>query len=164
MGLTKAEYSELRPTINPGLQNLHILHRFPGFAYRRERGVAVWRGTLQPRQFSPKYRVAIRYKLSSSPTVNVISPTLAPRPPHVWKDGTLCLYYPKEKPWQKDMLLAETIIPWTALWLYYYELWLDTGKWLGPSSHASDSKLQSWSSNPVEGNSILEKPTEQQTA
>ena len=34
-----------------------------------------------------------------------------------------------------DQLIANTIIPWTGSWLFFYELWLDTGKWLGPSSH-----------------------------
>lgn len=149
MGLSKAEFLRLKPAINLGLQNLHILRRFPGFVYKRELGVAVWRGTLQPRQLSPKYRVAVRYKLSSHPTVNVISPALVSRTPHLWNDGSLCLYYPKEKPWQADMLIAQTIIPWTALWLYYYELWLDTGRWLGPSSHASDPKLLNGSANSV---------------
>lgn len=144
MGLSKAEYSQLKPSINLALQSLHVLHRFPRFVYRREYGAAVWRGTLQPRQFSPKYRVAVRYKLSSYPSVKVISPALASETPHLWQDGTLCLYYPKERPWRRDMLIAETIIPWSALWLYYYELWLDTGRWLGPSSHASDPKLRNW--------------------
>jgi hypothetical protein len=49
------------------------------------------------------------------------------------------------------MLIATTILPWTALWLYYYELWLDTGKWLGPSSHATDPNLQGGYANPNEG-------------
>lgn len=144
MGLSKAEYHQLKFTVNLGLQNLHVQHRFPGFVYRRECGAAAWRGTLQPRQFSQRYRVLVRYKLSSYPTVKIVSPALAAKAPHLWKDGSLCLYYPKEKPWQKDMLIAKTIIPWTALWLYYYELWLDTGKWLGPSSHARDLNLQNW--------------------
>lgn len=152
MGLSKFEYSQLKPTVNLALQNLHILHRFPGFTYRRERGVGVWRGTLQPRPLSQKYRVAVRYKLSSYPTVKVISPALAPKAPHRWGDGTLCLFYPKESPWRRDMLIATTIIPWTALWLYYYELWLDIGKWLGPSSHASDRNLQGGCANTDKNN------------
>lgn len=152
MGLSKFEYSQLQPIVNPALQSFHILHRFPGFTYRRERGVAVWRGTLQPRPFSQKYRVAVYYKLSSFPTVRVICPALVPKAPHLWKDGTLCLYYPQEKQWRRDMLIATTIIPWTALWLYYYELWLDTGKWLGPSSHAFDSKLQGEKANSTDDN------------
>ncbi len=151
MGLSEFEYSQLRPTINLGIQSLHIQHRFSGFTYKRERGVAVWRGTLQPRPLSPKYRVAVRYKLNFYPSVKVISPALAPKAPHLWSDGTLCLYYPKENPWRRDMLIATTILPWTALWLYYYELWLDTGKWLGPSSHAADSNLQGGYANPNEG-------------
>jgi hypothetical protein len=150
MGLTKVEFSQLRPTLNLGLQNLHILHRFPGFTYRRERGAGVWRGTLQPRRLSQKYRVAISYRLCSCPTVKVIAPTLLAKAPHRWSDGTLCLFYPKESPWRQDMLIATTILPWTALWLYYYELWLDTGKWLGPSSHASDRHLQGGRANPDE--------------
>jgi hypothetical protein len=152
MGLSKFEYSQLQPIVNPALQSLHILHRFPSFIYRRERGGAVWRGTLQPFPFSQKYRVAVYYKLSSLPTVRVLCPALVPKAPHLWKDGTLCLYYPQEKQWRRDMLIATTIIPWTALWLYYYELWLDTGKWLGPSSHASDSKLQGEKANSTEDN------------
>ena len=43
----------------------------------------------------------------------------------------LCLYYPKLHEWNNDMYLADTIIPWAIEWLYYYELWRITGKWLG---------------------------------
>ena len=32
-------------------------------------------------------------------------------------------------------MIADTILPWAALWLVFYELWCDTGRWLGPSSH-----------------------------
>lgn len=150
MGLSKFEYSQLQPVINPALQSLHVLRRFPGFVYKRERGISVWRGTLQPRPLSPQYRVAVGYKLTSSPTVRVVSPNLAAAAPHLWGDRTLCLYFPKENPWKPDMLIAETIIPWTASWLYYYELWLDTGKWLGPSSHAFDPNLQEGYADPNE--------------
>jgi hypothetical protein len=58
------------------------------------------------------------------------------------------------------MLIATTLIPWTALWLYYYELWLDTGKWLGPSSHASDSKLQGEKAHYTEDNVPLNELSE----
>lgn len=51
------------------------------------------------------------------------------------------------------MLIAKTILPWTALWLYYYELWLDTGKWLGPSSHTADPNL-------LNGNSLSDEEAE----
>jgi hypothetical protein len=120
---------------NLALQHLHIQHRFPTFAWRYHHGMALWHGTLQPRLTSPTYHIDIHYRLTSVPKVCVVSPPLAPQAPHLYSDGTLCLYWPVEWQWRSDTLIAETIIPWTAAWLYYYELWLDTGTWLGPSSH-----------------------------
>ena len=29
-------------------------------------------------------------------------------------------------------LIARYIVPWAAAWLYFYEVWLDLGVWLGP--------------------------------
>lgn len=49
--------------------------------------------------------------------------------PHIYPGNELCLYYPGE--WHDDMLLATTVIPWTAEWLMHYELWLVTGHWSG---------------------------------
>ena len=43
----------------------------------------------------------------------------------------ICLYYPKYKEWTKEMYISDTIIPWAIEWLYYYEHWRLTGKWLG---------------------------------
>ena len=59
-----------------------------------------------------------------------------------YPDGSLCLYWPHEWWWRSDCIIAETIIPWTASWLYFYELWLDTGEWLGPSSHSAPKREQ----------------------
>lgn len=36
--------------------------------------------------------------------------------------------------------IANTIIPWTIEWLYYYELWLATGEWLGGGDHPEIGK------------------------
>jgi hypothetical protein len=118
-----------------GLQGFQVRHHFPDFSYHRRNGRGVWSGTLQPRLTSPVYQVEIEYRHGKSPTVRVIWPAIVAGAPHLYPDGSLCLYWPKEWRWRPDQLIAETIIPWTALWLYYYELWLDTGQWLGPSSH-----------------------------
>lgn len=29
------------------------------------------------------------------------------------------------------MSIADTIVPWTSLWLHHYEIWLATGIWCG---------------------------------
>ena len=47
----------------------------------------------------------------------------------------LCLYYPKYGEWKNYMYIADTIIPWTIEWLYYYEMWRITGEWLGGGIH-----------------------------
>lgn len=74
------------------------------------------------------------------PTVRVERPKLKPGAPHLYPDGRLCLYYPPDRRWHSGYLLADTILPWTASWLYFYELWLDTDEWLGPSApHDPDS-------------------------
>lgn len=92
-------------------------------------------GYLQPQFTSPRYLVKVVYKLKDIPRVWVVSPTLHRKAVHLYADKHLCLYWPKEWNWRSDQLIANTIIPWTGSWLFFYELWLDTGKWLGPSSH-----------------------------
>ncbi len=128
------------PPVTMAVQNLHVTHRFPGFSCSRVGAETIWRGSLQPREVSPAYLVEVKYRLGRWPTVRVLWPTLAPGAPHLYAGGTLCLFWPDQWVWRSHELVAETIIPWTALWLYYYELWLDTGEWLGPSSHQLSPK------------------------
>jgi hypothetical protein len=108
---------------------------FPGFASCMTRsGGLDWRGVLQPTPDSPSYLVRLLNEPGRAPAVFVLSPSIQRDAPHRYSDGTLCLYWPKEWRWSASESLALTIVPWTALWLYYYELWLVTGDWLGPSS------------------------------
>ena len=113
-----------------GIQILHLKQRFPQFKYK---GKGVWFGTLQPMPHSQIYKIKIVDKVGAFPRVYVKEPKLAKGAPHLYSDGSLCLFYPKDFSWNKKSLIAETIVPWTALWLYYYELWLKTGIWYGNS-------------------------------
>jgi hypothetical protein len=121
--------------LNLAIQNLAIKQRFPGFSQQIYAGRAVWRGSLQPRVSSSRYLVEIEYSLSEIPKARVLSPALHSRAVHLYADKNLCLYWPREWDWTPDQLIGATIIPWVGSWLFFYELWLDTGKWLGPSSH-----------------------------
>jgi hypothetical protein len=40
------------------------------------------------------------------------------------------------------MFLAETIVPWTAEWLFFYEVWMEDpeGRWLGLEAPHDDKK------------------------
>lgn len=49
----------------------------------------------------------------------------------------ICLYRYSE--FDSRKLISNTIIPWTIEWLYFYELWLATGEWLGGGEHVDNS-------------------------
>jgi hypothetical protein len=107
---------------------------FPQFAYKA--GKNVWYGHLQPTGDSPVYRVKLEYKPGKAPKVWVLSPEVHPDAPHRYSDLLLCLYYPRYEKWHPRLFLAETIVPWAAEWLLYYEVWLEDplGRWLGPEA------------------------------
>ena len=73
------------------------------------------------------------------PRVFVVSPTLLElrgNPiPHRYSDGSLCLWQPAYREWRPTYWIAETIIGWAALWLFFYELWHACGEWLGGGEH-----------------------------
>ena len=116
------------------------LHRlFPGSTVAMRRGVLTWRGNLRPTEISLEYRVEIKYSPQLAPKVRVTHPALerreGKRPPHMYRGELLCLYYPEGREWAASMLLAESIVPWSAEWLFFYESWLLTGEWDGGGIH-----------------------------
>ncbi len=80
---------------------------------------------------SPNYHIQIQYRYLKMPRVWVLSPMLPSDAPHRYSDGSLCLYYPGDGSWTPALPIAQTFVPWTALWLAYYEIWLRTGRWYG---------------------------------
>ena len=130
---------------------------YPDFRCVLDAGwLAVWEGPLQP--ISQTYRVRIRYFarrqfenwMICDPyvTVTVIEPPVGPDPrgtgeppPHVFRLGhppefpALCLYDSRADEWSPEQLIAETIVPWTIHWLYWFEVWLLTGEWRGGGRH-----------------------------
>jgi hypothetical protein len=37
------------------------------------------------------------------------------------------------------MMLDQSIVPWTALWLFYFEEWLESNDWKGGGEHPGDA-------------------------
>ena len=103
---------------------------FPGLKYCRGKDGPTWRGVLKPREKSPEYTVKMVYKEKTIPKVWIVSPKID-YAPHRYFDQSLCLYYPDDRSWTSDLFLAETIVPWTAEWLAFYEIWYVTGIWYG---------------------------------
>lgn len=98
-------------------------------------------GDIQPTIVSPHYKARISYQPGLNPEVNIIEPELKLYPgknslPHVYsKSGDpLCLFFFYEFDNRKDHL-AETIIVWITWWLYYYEIWSQTGEWVATGTH-----------------------------
>jgi hypothetical protein len=94
------------------------------------------RGPLCPGRLCDTYQIAVSYAGGKAPEVRVLHPALRRRHddepiPHMYDQEHLCLFLPNAGEWEPESLIATTIVPWTSLWLYFYEVWHATGEWLG---------------------------------
>lgn len=116
---------------------MEVLH--PQFRHTWKAERVVWVGPITAAGMVREYQIRIAYRLKDSPAVHVEHPHLQNRGeapiPHVYPGNRLCLYLPGSGEWSPKLFIAETIVPWTSLWLYYYEVWHATGEWLGGGVH-----------------------------
>jgi hypothetical protein len=104
-------------------------------------GSFTWRFDASPSPLSRVYRVRIEMAQERSPRTFVETPDLALLAdgrdlPHVYRNPTrLCLYLPGTSEWQPWMRVDQTIVPWSVLWLWYFEDWLASGEWKGGGVH-----------------------------
>lgn len=102
--------------------------------------------TLQPTENSILYKLEIRCCVGRTIIdIFVVEPAIkrimdGEVVPHLYPNSSLCLFYPSYYEWDYKQWWAETLIPWASLWLYYYELWQQTGEWLGGGIHGSNKK------------------------
>lgn len=132
-----------RPTL--AQQGVRLKQGQPDSAFRiDQRGCRlVWIGWLQPTPASERYRVRIEAFRSTkiSPKVYVESPALFERNgelvPHLYsvRRAQLCLWRPGKSEWSPCMWLVDSVLLWASLWLFFYEVWLATGDWLGGGEH-----------------------------
>lgn len=111
---------------------------------RRER--LRWQFDACPTPLGRTYHLRITYHLGSRPEVFVDDPDLTllaagRRLPHVYrqKPTRLCLYLPGTGEWSASMRIVDTIIPWSILWLFYFEDWLETNAWKGGGIHPDEN-------------------------
>lgn len=126
-------------------QKEDVLAKYPAFSVSGDYKLIKIIGELQPTARSVTYKFELKYGLDGIPRVRILSPALQKNNlneniPHMYSQKTLCLYRPKYWEFTENCLLSETIIPWTSMWLYYYEMWHVTGKWLGGGEHPSSGK------------------------
>jgi hypothetical protein len=101
-----------------------------------------WEFCAAPTPLSRQYAVRMEYRQGTSPEVYVDNPDLTllsegRRLPHVYEQSPtrLCLFLPGSGEWGAWMRLDLTVVPWTALWLFYFEKWLICGEWAGGGLH-----------------------------
>lgn len=123
-----------------------IKRRYSEVSYSVNKGKVMVDIQLKPSEGSMRYSVRLIAKIGSTNVdVFVITPNICELKkkltvPHLYPNGSLCLYYPDYGEWNPNDFWADTLIPWACLWLYYFELWLATGKWLGGGIHPGDAK------------------------
>jgi len=127
----------IRKRASPAMQWAVMQNRWPHFRGERRRdGTLVWRGRVLPHEGCRLYRVRVEYRRGQYPSVTIEEPRLKPREPggvipHTYPGPRPCLFYWREDEWNATMLIADTIIPWTMEWLFFYEYWHATGEWQG---------------------------------
>jgi hypothetical protein len=125
-------------SLNASDQLKDMAVKYPEFLGQRIGNEAIWEGNFKPSDSCATYLVRISALSGQRPWVEVLKPEL--RVPsnqmletHRFGDGRLCLHLHEE--WTADQFIADTIVPWIALWLINYEYWLATGIWLGGGKH-----------------------------
>ncbi|MEN5380638.1 hypothetical protein [Sphingobacterium kitahiroshimense] len=127
---------------NPQIQVFAMKQKYPQFKSKIVDKSIIFIGDLLVKLEFPIYKVSIEYRENLSPIVRVLSPELVDKAPHVYKDKRLCLYHPENFKWRKEKLIANEIVEWTASWIYFYEVWLETTKWYGPEAVHNIEKLE----------------------
>jgi len=101
--------------------------------------------TIQPTPLSREYRVLLIYINGYAPSAYILGPNIVGIAdqrdvPHLYSQSKqkLCLTYPSYNEWRKWMPIADTYIPWIALWLFYYEEWVYSNEWKGGGRHPGD--------------------------
>lgn len=122
------------------LQKIYMQKHFPCFQCTLKKGVMICSGTIVPSDHCDEYSIALSFRHGGVPKVRIKNPQIEPSPKiHMYTDGALCLYDYREEPWTNKDNIHETIIPWTAEWLVFYEIYKDTGVWLGPEAPHGDN-------------------------
>ena len=136
------------PEILRQIKEVESVYNDTKYEFRGKHGVYNVYVLLKPTEDSITYRIKLSATIGSK-TVKVypVKPHIGARVdgkkvPHMFHNGSLCLFYPKYSEWKYSDSWAKTLIPWTCVWLYYYEIWLTTGEWLGGGIHGSTDKVQ----------------------
>jgi hypothetical protein len=111
-------------------------------------GRLTWRYVASPSPLSRKYSMRLQFAHGGVPEAYVDAPDLQSLAgdrtiPHLYcrKLFKLCLYLPRTYEWQPQMRLDQTVVPWSVLWLFYFEEWLLSDDWKGGGMHPGSDNV-----------------------
>ena len=108
-----------------------IEKKFSFLKCRIENDTLICRGEFKPDNCKP-YNIKIEFRAGTFPQVYILNPIIKPNADiHIYREGSLCLFYPGDLKWKDSTSIAEHTIPWIFEWILFYELYLLTGVWEG---------------------------------
>lgn len=112
-------------------QRYHLTKRYDFLDSKIVKGKLISTGFVQPKGCE-KYKIKIEWTAGTSPRVVILNKDIEPKNEiHMYKDRSLCLYYPPDLKWRNHLKIADYIVPWVVEWIVFYEIFQMTGKWLG---------------------------------
>lgn len=129
-----------KPNIPLVRQAFYLKSEYPESKCVIQPNELTWYGEIKPTPVSRSYKIKIHCKgFNKRPRVVLYGEKIEgierPDFPHHFQinedkqEVVLCLHMPYE--FDYKCWIADTIVPWTQEWLYYYEIWLATGEWCG---------------------------------
>lgn len=129
----------MRKKLSFPVQGFLLQKKYPQSKVVVNRNDLIWYGEVRPTPISRLYKIKIICKKAHKPKVvlygNEIDGIERDDFPHIYRKYKkkqmveLCLNMPIE--FNYSLRITDTIIPWAQEWLFYYEIWLATGKWCG---------------------------------
>lgn len=98
-------------------------------------GLLAWEVILRSNS-NNLYRVLIVYPQNfppAYPLAYILEPRIRDGTPHRYQDGHLCLFNTTDRPersYDPKKTTAATITSWAAAWIFTYEYYLRTGRWI----------------------------------
>ena len=124
----------IRKHLSIFLERKLLIKHFPFLKIEVINSRLICHGYFQPTEFSPIFHYKVEWEPGISPKVFPVNPKIEYDDDiHIYNDGSLCLYYPKDFIYDtRSSHIHETIIPWTHEWFLFYELYLIKGRWIHP--------------------------------
>lgn len=137
------KYHFKKQVLSFAMQKILLDKSYPEAQSFIKSGTLIWYGAIKPTPLSRTYSIKIVCKKKSRPKVILYGDNIEGLAnlefPHHFKIDKdkktveLCLHLWHEFTYSDS--IADTIIPWTQEWLYFYEIWLATGEWCGGGQH-----------------------------